>query len=214
MGIEDIRRDYTRGTFNEQTAHEMPHEQFLQWFNDVLNDDSLTDPTAMVVASYEEESGISQRVVLLKGSTPEGYVFFTNYQSRKAQALLTQPRCSLHFSWLHAERQIAIEGIARPLSDEENDRYFASRPRASQLGAWASHQSEPIANREALESAFQSAEARFQNEETVPRPEYWGGFRVEPTRYEFWQGGAARLHDRVEYLRNSKGAWFKQRLQP
>lgn len=214
MSIQNIRRDYTRASLDESNVADHPHDQFICWFNDVLEDDSFTDPTAMVIASSTAKGEVSQRVVLLKDSSAKGYTFFTNYESRKSMTLIEQPKCSLHFAWLHAERQISIEGVATQLSSADNDAYFDSRPRASQLGAWASHQSQPIESRSELVDAFKRAEQQFADQEQVPRPDYWGGFIIEPIRYEFWQGGAARLHDRIEYTRDTPRKWLKRRLQP
>ncbi|CUS48390.1 MAG: pyridoxamine 5'-phosphate oxidase PdxH [Idiomarinaceae bacterium HL-53] len=214
MSIQDIRREYTRAALSEQNAADCPFEQFSDWFQTTLDDPGLTDPTAMVLSTFSEVDGVRQRIVLLKGYTGAGFQFFTNYQSAKGTALLSEPRCSLHFSWLHLERQITIEGKAQPLSDAENDAYFATRPRASQLGAWASRQSQPISDRHALEQAYLQVENEYQEQEIIPRPPHWGGFLVVPSRYEFWQGGAARLHDRIEYVRTSSNEWFKRRLQP
>lgn len=218
MGIDSIRRDYEQGSLNRDQLTDTPHALFEQWFAAAIQSADTPDPTAMVLATASATGRPAQRVVLLKGSSPEGYCFYTNYNSRKAQDLDENPQCCLHFAWLGMERQIIIEGTAERLTDAENDAYFASRPRQSQLGAWASAQSETVASREALDQKFADATTQFATEAHIPRPEFWGGYRIQPLRYEFWQGGRARLHDRFIYERARSGQgqhlWSISRLQP
>lgn len=215
MIIDDIRREYDRNNQHIDGLDTNPHDVFTHWLNDAIASAELIDPTAMVLATSDTQHHITQRIVLLKDSSEQGYVFYTNYHSRKAQALLEQPQCSLHFAWLPLERQVSITGIAKKISAHDSDQYFASRPRASQLAAWASQQSQPIASRQALDASYERMEQRFSNNEPIPRPQGWGGFIVEPTHYEFWQGGVARLHDRFIYQRSraTKG-WQQERIQP
>ncbi|RUO39053.1 pyridoxamine 5'-phosphate oxidase [Aliidiomarina taiwanensis] len=214
MSIDKIRREYDRNALHQDHLHPEPHEQFKLWFDAAVNSKELIDPTAMLLATYHPQHFLSQRIVLLKGSSPEGYVFYTNYNSNKAQTLLSTPQCNLHFAWLPLERQVSISGVAEKLSDADNDTYFASRPRNSQLAAWASEQSKPIADRHALDTQFHALEERFKDEPSIPRPPHWGGFIVKPTQYEFWQGAKARLHDRFVYTRLADNTWQQQRLQP
>lgn len=214
MSIDSIRRDYDRGSLDRDELPEHPHQQFQLWFEAAVAAPELSDPTAMTLATIAENGMPTQRIVLLKHTEAERYCFYTNYQSRKGRALSVNPNCSLHFAWLSMERQILIEGTAVKLTSAENDRYFHSRPRASQLGAWASAQSEEIADRAALDAQFKAMEARFADQTLIPRPEHWGGYAVQPVRYEFWQGGRARLHDRFEYRRQSDDSWLLRRLQP
>lgn len=212
MSLEDIRRDYASRTLDQNDLVTDPFEQFKLWFDETLNDGLGTDPTAMVVATCANNQP-SQRVVLLKKFDRQGFVFYTNYNSQKGQQLAANPQCSLHFAWLPQERQIHIQGVAQRLSDEQNLRYFQSRPRASQIAAWASEQSSPVANRADLDAQYQAIETRFASDEKLPLPPSWGGFLVVPTLFEFWQGRRARLHDRFRYSANGD-AWLLQRLQP
>ena len=213
MSIDHIRRDYDRGSLDSDELPNHPHEQFNLWFNEAVASPDLPDPTAMTLATVLDGMP-TQRIVLLKHAEPDRYCFYTNYNSHKGRSLTSNAQCSLHFAWLSMERQILIQGQATRLTDAENDRYFHSRPRASQLGAWASAQSEPIDDRAALDEKFAAMEKKFAGEKQIPRPPHWGGFQVHPDRYEFWQGGRARLHDRFEYRRQENGDWLLSRLQP
>lgn len=214
MSIDEIRREYDRNSLHEDCLHSSPHEQFSLWFNAALAATELIDPTAMLLATCHSDQTLSQRIVLLKHASEQGYVFYTNYNSHKSQALLQNPQCSIHFAWLPLERQISISGRAKKITAEESDTYFASRPRGSQIAAWASEQSEPIENRQSLDTQYEAVEQRFANSEHIPRPPHWGGFIIQPDHYEFWQGARARLHDRYSYSRNVQGEWLQQRLQP
>lgn len=212
MSIDHIRRDYTLRTLSRSDLHSDPLTQFQQWFDDTLANGCGTDPTAMVLATCENNKP-RQRVVLLKGFDSSGFRFFTNYESEKGQQLLSNPHCSLHFAWLAQERQVHIQGVAEKLSVAENTAYFQSRPRASQIGAWASAQSTPIASRAKLDAQYAAVEAQFADTEVLPLPPHWGGFKIIPQHYEFWQGRSGRLHDRFAYQAIEAG-WQLQRLQP
>jgi pyridoxamine 5'-phosphate oxidase len=168
----------------------------------------------MVVASVSADAIPSSRMVLLKGFSSAGWVFFTNLESRKGGELLANPACALLFPWHPLERQVRIEGTASPLDRPAVDAYFARRPRGSQLGAWASPQSQPVEGRDALDRRYEEVTARFADEETVPAPPHWGGFLVTPDVVEFWQGRPGRMHDRLVYRRTPSGGWRLERLAP
>lgn len=190
-----------------------PMTQFHQWFEEA-HASGLAEPNAMVLASVEPSGMPRSRTVLLKGYDRSGMRFFTNYTSRKGRALAADPRAGLVFPWHAIRRQVLVAGTVERLSDEENDRYFASRPRGSQLGAWASRrQSEPVTDRLELHRLYREYDTRWGSEEQIPRPDYWGGFRLIPTEVEFWQGGVDRMHDRFQY-REGPGGWEITRLAP
>jgi len=212
MNYQDLRREYQRGGLRRHDLAACPIAQFELWFEQLLAS-PMPDPTAMVLATLEPDGTLRQRVVLLKELSAGAFVFYTNHGSDKAQALAAYPRVSLHFPWTPLERQVQVSGRARRLSQAIAAEYFASRPRESQLAAWASHQSQPVAGRATLEAAYTAMAERFAGGE-VPLPEHWGGYCVEPDTVEFWQGGAHRLHDRFRYKRLSEGGWSIERLQP
>lgn len=212
MDVSDLRRDYTRAALHERDLAPEPIAQFRVWLAEALAADPL-DPTAMTLATADSEGQPSARVVLLKGYDERGFVFFTNYGSRKAHELLVNPRAALVFYWPAFDRQVRAEGTVGKTSREETEAYFATRPLASRLSAWASRQSASVAGREPLEKALAAAAERFAGKE-VPAPEFWGGYRLSPTWVEFWQGRESRLHDRLAYRRNAGGAWTIERLQP
>ena len=188
-----------------------PIDQFRVWFEQAQAA-NLPDPTAMTVASVSEDGRPSNRILLLKSFDDDGFVFYTNYGSRKSRELDANPHCALLFYWAEQERQVRIEGDVTRVSREESEDYFRSRPRGSQIGAWASKQSEPLVKRMELEAKVAHFEKKFEGGE-VPLPEWWGGYRLVPERIEFWQGGQYRLHDRLVYAR-SGDAWELQRLNP
>lgn len=206
-----MRKEYTRAGLRESEIHRDPIEQFRRWFEEVQAA-NLHEPNAMIVATATAGGKPSARTVLLKGFDERGFVFYTNYEGGKARNFLENPRAALLFYWGELERQVRIEGRVERIAAEESDAYFASRPRGSQLGAWASEQSRPVADRAALEARLREVEERFGDGE-VPRPSFWGGYRVEPEVIEFWQGRENRLHDRLVYRREN-GGWGIERLQP
>lgn len=206
-----LRSEYTRSGFEESDVATDPLEQFREWFEEAL-DAGLHEPNAMTIATSTSDGRPSARIVLLKGYDERGFVFYTNYEGRKARELEANPSCTLAFYWGELERQIRIEGRAARVPDKESDAYFASRPRGSQLGAWTSEQSRTVESRGRLEERLRSLEAEYEGRE-IPRPPFWGGYRVQPESLEFWQGRENRLHDRLLYAR-SDGEWKIQRLQP
>jgi pyridoxamine 5'-phosphate oxidase len=206
-----LRKEYTRAGLDRAGMKPDPLLQFHQWFEETLAAD-LHEPNAMIVATATPDGRPSARTVLLKGYDERGFVFYTNYEGRKAGELDANPACALLFYWGELERQVRIEGRATRLSDSESDAYFASRPRGSRLGAWASEQSRPVEDRSVLEERVRELEARYVGRE-IPRPPFWGGYRVEPEVVEFWQGRESRLHDRLVYGRTGDG-WQIERLQP
>ena len=190
-----------------------PIRQFQKWFEEVrAGGVSEQDSISMVLATASKDGRPSARVVLLKSSDDRGFVFYTNYQSRKGKELDENPRACLLFYWSQLWRQVRIEGDVEKIPAAESEEYFQSRPLGSKLGAWASNQSEVVDNRETLESRFNELAKRFGEE--VPRPEYWGGYRVKPDSIEFWQGRANRLHDRLRYRLKEDGVWVIERLAP
>lgn len=206
-----LRKEYTRAGLTEKDTDSDPIAQFRRWFGEVLAAD-LHEPNAMILATSTPEGRPSARVVLLKGFDERGFVFYTNFEGRKGKQLEANPNCALVFYWAALERQVRVEGHARRVPGKEADEYFRSRPRGSQLGAWVSEQSRPVGGREALEEKLRWLEAEYEGRE-VPRPQFWGGYRVEPDSIEFWQGRENRLHDRLVY-RLSGGEWGRERLQP
>lgn len=214
MKLEDIRRDYLSQQLNRKDLAEHPIDQFERWFDVAKLAELSADPTAMVIATADKHGRISQRVVLLKSFDEQGFVFYTNLHSKKARQLAENPYCSAHFAWLPLERQVAIEGSVEFLSDADNAAYFNSRPRASQIAAWASQQSETITDRAALDAQYHQREEEFAGQEQIPLPPFWGGIRLRPDYMEFWQGRASRLHDRFSYALNDTAEWQLSRLQP
>jgi pyridoxamine 5'-phosphate oxidase len=210
--LDKIRREYLAGGLRRQDLPDNPLQLFETWQRQIIELGSI-DPTAMVVATVDAEGQPSQRIVLLKQLDEQGFVFFTNYGSRKAQEIAGNPRVSLLFPWHAAERQVKVCGRAEKLGAAESLRYFASRPRDSQLAAWASQQSAPISSRQFLLGQLERMKEKFAHGE-VPLPDFWGGIRVLPHEIEFWQGGGARLHDRFRYRLQSGAGWQIERLAP
>lgn len=205
------REDYARGGLAEPDLAADPIVMFERWYAEAA-DAGLHEPNAMAVATAAPDATPSLRLVLLKGVSTDGFVFFTNLGSRKGHELLANPRCALLFPWHPLERQVRVEGLAAELPRAEVAAYFTSRPRGSQLGAWASHQSTVVSGRDELDREYAAVSARFDGAD-VPVPDEWGGFRVRPERVEFWQGRTGRMHDRLLYRRTAEG-WATERLAP
>jgi pyridoxamine 5'-phosphate oxidase len=209
---EKFRREYIADGLTRAMLDACPLRQFERWWQQAV-DAGLGDPTAMVLATLDEHGAPWQRIVLLKGLSRGSFVFYTNYDSDKARAIELEPRVSLHFPWNALDRQIVVAGVAQKIGSDESAAYFASRPRESQIAAWASRQSKPLDDRATLEQQAQRVREKFGSGD-IPMPEFWGGYQVLPQRMEFWQGGAHRLHDRFVYRRAAQGEWEIEQLQP
>jgi pyridoxamine 5'-phosphate oxidase len=207
-----MRRAYGLGELLEEQVDADPVVQFTRWLDNAVAF-GIAEPNAMVVATVSGEGRPSARTVLLKGLDERGFVFYTHPQSRKADELAANPYCALVFPWHAMERQVRIEGTASKLPADEVDAYFASRPRGSQLGAWASQQSQPVESREELDLQYASYERQWPEGTEIATPYFWGGYRIRPDAFEFWQGRTGRLHDRLAYRRIGD-SWDLQRLQP
>jgi pyridoxamine 5'-phosphate oxidase len=209
--IGNIRRDYTLARLDEASVDPDPLIEFARWFEEALKAEAR-DPNAMTLATANAAGVPSARIVLLKGFDGRGFVFFTDYRSRKGAELAENPRAALVFYWPELERQVRITGGTAPVERQESETYFRSRPRASRLGAWISHQSQVIAGRQELDDRVPEMERRYPGDD-VPLPAYWGGFRLRPESIEFWQGRVSRLHDRIRYVRKGD-SWRIERLSP
>lgn len=209
--IADLRKDYQRQSFLESDAHPDPFVQFGLWFDAAVAAE-LPEPNAMTLATATPDGIPSARIVLLKDFDDRGFVLFTNYESHKGQELEVNPQAALVFLWTELERQVRIQGIVEKISPEQSDGYYYSRPPGSRLGAWASNQSQVVADRGVLETRLAELQVQYP-EGDIPRPPHWGGFRVIPNMIEFWQGRSSRLHDRLRY-RKSETAWTIDRLSP
>jgi pyridoxamine 5'-phosphate oxidase len=209
--VADLRRDYSLQELSKDAVATDPFVQFANWFDEYLASQP-PEPSAFLLATVGADGDPSSRVVLLKGFDERGFVFFTNYTSKKARDIANESRVSMTFFWPELERQIHVRGVAGKTSREESESYFASRPAASKLGAWASKQSTELSERSKLEDEFEAIKKRFEGGE-IPCPEFWGGFRIVPSRFEFWQGRRSRLHDRICYELKDDG-WHIFRLYP
>ncbi len=212
MNLADLRSHYSKDSLDVADVDPDPIRQFRRWFDEAVAAE-VPEPNAMTVASVDAEGRPRARILLLKGYDAQGFTFFTNYHSDKGREFERNPFAALCFWWIELERQIRIEGRVARVLREQSEAYFRSRPRGSQIGAWASSQSRVVASREALEQRYAELEARHREGE-VPLPEHWGGYRLEPARVEFWQGRPSRLHDRIRYHRDAAGGWTVERLEP
>lgn len=210
--IQDLRQDYTAATLSEKDTKASPVSQFEQWFNEALAA-KLHEPNAMTLATATTNGKPSARIVLLKGFNEHGFIFYTNYLSRKGKEITKNPQGALTFFWGELERQVRIEGTIEKLSKEDSERYFHSRPKGSQIGAVVSPQSQEIDGRETLEKKWSELETEYEGKE-VPKPSFWGGYILNPQMVEFWQGRSSRLHDRILYKKVDKKSWKKVRLAP
>ena len=210
--LAGLRSEYSKSSMDVNDVNKNPFSQFEHWFKEAV-DSKVPEPNAMSLATISESGNPSSRIVLLKGVENGQFVFFTNYQSQKGKELDKNPACALTFFWPELERQIRIEGVAERIDTKASEVYFQSRPRASQVGAWASPQSTLINNRQILEDRVKEIEKRFQGKEILPKPNQWGGFGITPHEIEFWQGRPSRLHDRIVYTLID-GAWKINRLAP
>ncbi len=212
MSLADLRKDYSLAGLMEKDLAKDPFRQFDKWFQEA-SAAKIAEPNAMTLATVSRDGRPSARTVLLKGVDGRGFVFYTNYESRKGRELDANPRAALVLPWVAMERQVLIEGAVTKVTREESAAYFHSRPLASQLGAWVSQQSSIIAGRAVLEDSLKALEKKYAGQ-TVPLPPHWGGYRLNPETVEFWQGRRSRLHDRLRYRREKDGGWIIERLAP
>jgi pyridoxamine 5'-phosphate oxidase len=210
LNIADLRRDYHRAALDERDVDRDPVLQFERWLGEAIRAE-IPEPTAMTLATVDARGRPSARIVLLKDAGANGLVFYTNYESRKGHEMATHPHAALTFLWKELERQVRIEGTVEKVSAQDSDAYYATRPLGSRIGAWASPQSEVLADRDWLEKRWEELSKQYG--ENPPRPPHWGGYRVTPHFMEFWQGRRSRLHDRVRYERDADG-WRIERLAP
>lgn len=213
MDLSTLREEYANQEHDLSTTAECPFEQFRRWFEQAMKAE-LPEPNAMVLSTVDENHAPSVRTVLLKLFDKNGFVFFTNYGSRKARQMAGNAHVAALFPWYVLHRQVEITGVVEKVTTTESLKYFTSRPRGSQLGAWVSQQSEVVSSRSLLEAKWEELKRKFGDGE-IPLPSFWGGFRIKPTRFEFWQGGAKRLHDRIVYLPSADSSeWMRSRLAP
>jgi pyridoxamine 5'-phosphate oxidase len=211
MNIADLRKSYEKAELSEQASYGDPLQQFDRWLQEAISSE-VPEPNAMTVATVGADLRPSTRVVLIKGFDARGIVWYTNYDSRKGLELAGNPFAALQFHWVELERVVRIEGVVEKVSDEESDAYFKSRPLDSRIGAWASPQSQVIDSRTVLVANAAKYGAQFLLQ--PPRPPHWGGYRLKPDRWEFWQGRKSRLHDRLRYTEQAEGGWLRERLAP
>lgn len=210
--VADLRQDYKSDSLSMSEVNENPILQFQKWFDEALNS-AILEPNVMTLATASKDGIPSARIVLLKGFDEKGFVFYTNYQSEKARQMAENPKAALVFCWLELQRQVRIEGKIELLSSEQSDKYYKSRPKGSQIGAWVSPQSTIIDSRQYLEDRVGNISSIFEGKEDIPRPPFWGGYRVVPNKIEFWQGRSSRLHDRIVY-HHQDGKWQLHRVAP
>lgn len=210
--ISTMRKEYTMNGLHRKDLIENPFKQFEKWFNEAVNV-KHTEPNAFTLATVSKDLKPSQRTVLLKMYDDNGFVFFSNYGSKKAKQIEENINISAHFAWLGLERQVRIEGTIEKISKSESLKYFLSRPKGSQIGAWVSHQSEVVNSRSILEAKFEEIRNKFSKGE-IPFPSFWGGYCIKPTFFEFWQGGHDRLHDRFSFTLQDDKSWDINRLEP
>jgi pyridoxamine 5'-phosphate oxidase len=209
--LADLRKSYERAELNEDASHANPLEQFNQWMNEAIAAE-VPEPNAMTLATVGSDLRPSTRIVLIKGFDEKGIVWYTNFESRKGQELAGNPFAALQFHWVELERVVRIEGMVEKVSDAQADDYFHSRPLDSRIGAWASPQSEVISGRTVLVTNAAKFAAQFLL--NPPRPPHWGGYRLQPDNWQFWQGRKSRLHDRLRYRQQTQGIWVRERLAP
>jgi pyridoxamine 5'-phosphate oxidase len=209
--LAQMRKSYEQAALDESQVQPQPIAQFHHWFDEAVRAKAL-EPNAMTLATASADGRPSTRVLLLKGADEQGLVWFTNYESRKGQELAANPFAALQFFWPELERVVRVEGRVERVSGDESDAYYRSRPVGSRIGAWASPQSQVLSSRAVLEETWQAKQAELG--EDPPRPAHWGGYRLVPDRWEFWQGRSSRLHDRIAYERQAGGSWLIQRLAP
>jgi len=211
--IANLRQQYGIGTLNASDLLADPMEQFKSWFAQA-QEAKITEPNAMILSTVNKDAQPTARTVLLKELSTEGFVFYTNYDSDKGHDMAANPKVSLTFLWLGLERQVRIQGLAERSDEASSTKYFQSRPKASQLGAWASPQSKQLESRAVLEERLAEFQAKYANEEVLPKPPHWGGYLIRPNVIEFWQGRASRLHDRFVYRRMANAKWEINRIAP
>ncbi|MFD2257406.1 pyridoxamine 5'-phosphate oxidase [Luteolibacter algae] len=212
MDLSDFRKEYSSRGLHREDLSDNPIDVFETWFKQAT-DLKVHEPNAMTLATISPEGTLAQRTVLLKAFDSKGFTFFTNYQSRKASHIAANPNVSILFPWITLERQVIIQGTAEKISPAESLKYFTTRPRESQIGAWVSNQSEVISSRKILLQKLEELKAKFKEGE-IPLPSFWGGYRIVPQTIEFWQGGPARIHDRFQYTRINDQTWKIDRLSP
>ncbi len=210
--LASLRNEYSKAALDAKSVSQDPISQFTKWFEEAITA-KIPEPNAMNLATVNENGRPASRIVLLKGIENYKFVFYTNYQSRKGKELDQNPACSLTFFWPELERQVRIEGVASRIDEKRSEKYFQSRPRGSQVGAWASPQSSVISDRSLLEERAKQIEAKYKGQELLPKPNQWGGYEIDPLMIEFWQGRPSRLHDRILYTKD-ESEWKINRLAP
>lgn len=210
--LGELREEYGHDSLTEESVDPNPIEQFRVWFQEAM-DRKVTEPNAMSLSTVDESGQPWQRIVLLKAYDNKGFVFYTNYDSRKGKQLANNPKTCVLFPWIQLERQVIVTGTVERVSTAESLKYFSSRPFGSRLGAWVSQQSKVVSSRSILLAKFEEMKAKFRDGE-VPLPSFWGGYRIVPETIEFWMGGKSRIHDRIYYSKQQDGAWKIERLSP